>query len=273
MSTNIIVAISNNYCIGNNNKLLFKNKEDMNFFVKKTTNNIIIMGRKTFESIGSKPLPNRINIVLSKNPEYINSFYINKTSHNLKCVTSLTNAISLSQTYYPEKEIFIIGGGEIYKQALENNLVDFVYCNKFFEAKDGDTFFPKLDKTIWNKMYDIVSPDKFFEYKMFVNMKRVDTNYLDEVSIISNLDKIICKDNSDKVIHFENENNKLSKQLEKLYFIQQNLCQQDFIDLGFDNPQHKWNLFTRNNHNLLLLANSTLKGKELENLLSYINSR
>lgn len=154
---NIIVAISANYGIGLNNKLLFSSKEDMKFFKEKTINNIVIMGRKTFESIGGKPLPKRFNIVITKQ----------FSEYELYC-NSVEEAITLSKKLHPEKEIFIIGGGQIYNYCLENNLVDKIYCNKFFEEKESDTFFPKLNKDIWNKTVDKISNDKQFEYKEFV---------------------------------------------------------------------------------------------------------
>ena len=160
---NIIVAISANYGIGLSNKLLFSSKEDMKFFKEMTINNVVIMGRKTFESIGGKPLPNRFNIVITTQQ----FSELSSTNNEVYC-NSVEEAITLSKKSHPEKEIFIIGGGQIYNYCLENNLVDKIYCNKFFEEKESDTFFPKLNKDIWNKTVDKISNDKQFEYKEFV---------------------------------------------------------------------------------------------------------
>jgi dihydrofolate reductase len=144
-------------------KLLFSSKEDMKFFKEMTINNVVIMGRKTFESIGGKPLLNRFNIVITTQQ----FSELSSTNNEVYC-NSVEEAITLSKKLHPEKEIFIIGGGQIYNYCLENNLVDKIYCNKFFEEKESDTFFPKLNKDIWNKTVDKISNDKQFEYKEFV---------------------------------------------------------------------------------------------------------
>ena len=121
MMVNIIVAISENNAIGKNNKLLFRLKKDVENFKKITTNNIVIMGRKTYESIG-KPLSNRINVVLSRNN--------NLKNDSISIFNDLKSAIDEMKIFYPEKDIFIIGGGQIYKQAIEENLVDKLIITK-----------------------------------------------------------------------------------------------------------------------------------------------
>ena len=99
---NIIVAITENNAIGKDNKLLFRLKKDLQNFKEVTTGQIVVMGRKTFESIG-KPLPNRVNAVITSN----------KVIEGVKVYSSLTNAIEKLKMEFPEKEIFIIGGGQI----------------------------------------------------------------------------------------------------------------------------------------------------------------
>ena len=149
---NIIVAISENNAIGKNNKLLFRLKKDVENFKKITTNNIVIMGRKTYESIG-KPLSNRINVVLSRNN--------NLKNDSISIFNDLKSAIDEMKIFYPEKDIFIIGGGQIYKQAIEENLVDKLIITKVKKVvNDADTFFPDIDyKNDWH----ITEVERYFE--------------------------------------------------------------------------------------------------------------
>ncbi len=101
----IIVAVANNGIIGGENNLLWHIREDLQHFKRITTGHPIIMGRKTFESLG-RPLPNRTNVVITRQPNY--------STPGCVVVHSLDEAIKL---FSPQEEIFIIGGGEIYKQA------------------------------------------------------------------------------------------------------------------------------------------------------------
>lgn len=135
METIIIVAVSENDAIGKDNKLLFHLKEDMQNFKRLTTSNVVIMGRKTYESIG-KPLKDRINIVISRSD--------NKDEENLIWVHSLEEAMKKAKEY--EKDIYIIGGGSIYKEALKKDIVDKIYLTRINKrVNDADTFFPRLD--------------------------------------------------------------------------------------------------------------------------------
>ena len=152
---NIIVAITENNAIGKDNKLLFKLKTDLQHFKEVTTNNIVIMGRKTFESIG-KPLPNRINIVLSKHPNNIFDY-----KDDIHIFEELEDAIIEMQRTYPEKEIFIIGGAQVYNQAIENNIVDRLYMTKIKKTvEDADSFFPPID---YKKEWFITDVKRYFE--------------------------------------------------------------------------------------------------------------
>ena len=132
---NIIVAVTENDAIGKDNELLFRLKEDLKNFKQLTSENVIIMGRKTYESIG-KPLKNRINIVISRND--------NKDEENLIWTHSLEEALKKAKEY--EKDIFIIGGGSVYKEALEKDVIDKIYLTRIKKrVNDADTFFPRLD--------------------------------------------------------------------------------------------------------------------------------
>ncbi len=132
----IIAAISENYALGNNNKLLWHLPNDFKRFKQITSGNIIIMGRKTFESLPGV-LPNRTHIVITRNKEY-------KVSKNVIVVNSLKEALKLCPI---SKESFIIGGGEIYKQSLKfANKLEITLVHHNFEA---DAFFPEINLKDW----------------------------------------------------------------------------------------------------------------------------
>ena len=119
-SISLIVACSENNVIGKNNSLLWKIRDDMKLFKSHTTNKTVIMGRKTFESLGNKALPNRQNIVVSTQNLKIED-------QNVILTDSIESAIALA-----ENDIFIIGGGEIYKYCLDNNLLDYLLFTLHF---------------------------------------------------------------------------------------------------------------------------------------------
>lgn len=128
----IIVAVSENGVIGVDNKLPWHISEDLRRFKTLTLGNTVIMGRKTYESIG-KPLSDRVNIVVSRDKGL--------TIPGCIVVDSIENAIRKSDK---NKDTFIIGGGEIYKNSL--NFVDKVYMTRINQEVGGDTMFPKLNE-------------------------------------------------------------------------------------------------------------------------------
>lgn len=131
----LIVAISNNNAIGKNNQLLWHLPNDLRFFKRVTTGHSIIMGRKTFESIGN-PLPNRRNIILSMREGFV--------IPGIEVAGSLKSALELTAK---EDIVFVLGGAEIYKQFLP--LADEIYLTQVDVYLDGDAFFPKLRKEEW----------------------------------------------------------------------------------------------------------------------------
>lgn len=148
---NIIAAITDNNALGKDNKLLFRLKKDMVHFKNITTDNVVIMGRKTYESIG-KTLPNRVNIVLSRNMKSNEDFYT---------FDSIEKAIEWSKENYPQKEIFIIGGASVYDKALKDDIVDKLYMTKIKQTvEDADAFFPEID---YKRKWSITSVERFFE--------------------------------------------------------------------------------------------------------------
>ena len=127
--------MSSNRVIGVNNTLPWHLSEDLKHFKSLTTGHTIIMGRKTYESIG-RPLPNRRNIVISRNS--------NTSYEGVEVVHSLEDAFSISTN---DKEVFVIGGSNIYEQAL--CFVDQLYITEIKKSFLGDAFFPEINKQIW----------------------------------------------------------------------------------------------------------------------------
>ncbi len=137
MIVSAILAMSKNRVIGKDNKIPWHLTADLKYFKRTTLNHHIIMGRKTFLSIG-KPLPKRTNIVLTRNPFFVAS--------NIIATSSIDEALSIAQNN-EETEVFIIGGGEIYRQSMP--YWDKVYITLIDLEVEGDVFFPELDKNEW----------------------------------------------------------------------------------------------------------------------------
>ena len=131
----IIVAIAQNGTIGDKNSLLWHIKEDMRFFRTTTSGHAVIMGRKTFESLGSKPLPKRTNIVITRQDVVFEGAL---TAH------SLEEAIRMADG---DEEIFVIGGAQIYAEALK--VADRLYITRVEHDYEGDTSFPAIDFSQW----------------------------------------------------------------------------------------------------------------------------
>ena len=137
MEKNIIVAISDNNAIGRNNELLWHISDDLRFFRRKTLGWPVIMGRKTFESIG-RALPGRVNVVISRGFN---------TGEEVEVAGSLDKAFAVAESTNLEK-CFVIGGGQIYAQALA--VADrLVVTHVHTVIEDADTFFPQIDESVW----------------------------------------------------------------------------------------------------------------------------
>jgi dihydrofolate reductase len=135
LGVSIIVAISANNAIGKNNQLLWHLPADLKHFKEITSGHTIIMGRKTYDSIG-RPLPNRRNIVITRKTDL--------QIENVEIVNSLQDAISLCET---EDEVFIIGGAEIYKNSI--SIANRIYLTTVHQEYEADVFFPELNKDEW----------------------------------------------------------------------------------------------------------------------------
>lgn len=141
----IIAAIGKNNELGKDNQLLWHLPEDLKYFKKMTLEHPIIMGRKTYESIG-KPLPNRTNIVVSRKENWF--------EEGILIVPSIKEAIKHAKKI--NEQIFIIGGGNIYEQTID--LADCLKITQVDFQTKADAFFPKIDENIWQKTNEIHHP-------------------------------------------------------------------------------------------------------------------
>jgi len=134
MTKTIVVAISENNAIGKDNQLLWYLPADLKHFKNITTGHTVIMGRKTFDSVG-RPLPNRRNIIITRHVMHI---------EGCELVSSIDAALALCAD---EEEVFIVGGAEIYRQSID--LTDRIYLTIVHQKFDADTFFPEIDYDEW----------------------------------------------------------------------------------------------------------------------------
>jgi len=139
MIISLIVAADEQNGIGKDNQLLCHLSSDLKYFKQTTTGHHIVMGRKTFESVG-KPLPNRTNIVVSSSINHIEGCVVKQ---------NLEEAIAFAKANN-ELELFITGGGSIYEQAF--NLADKIYLTRIHHSFNADTFFTHFDKHDWQEI-------------------------------------------------------------------------------------------------------------------------
>lgn len=160
MKISIIAALDEKNGIGKENGLLFKIPEDFARMQKLTMGHPIIMGRKTFESIG-RVLPGRTNIIVTQNPEF--------QPQNCVIVHSLEEGIAKAKEVLGNDEVFIFGGGQIFKETLDKDLVDKLYLTLVKGDCNADTFFPDYSN------FKIISEEKgesgAFKYSFLTLLK------------------------------------------------------------------------------------------------------
>ncbi len=140
--TTIVVAMGEKNEIGFENQLLWHLPKDLKHFKDLTSGHPIIMGRKTYESIG-KPLPNRTNIVVSRKKDWF--------EEGILIVGSIKEAVKFAKKI--DEEVFIIGGGNIYEQTME--VVDRLEVTLVKADLNADTYFPKIDAKVWKKVDEV----------------------------------------------------------------------------------------------------------------------
>jgi dihydrofolate reductase len=164
MKISLIAAMASNRVIGNNNVMPWHLSADLKKFKQITMGSPILMGRKTYESIG-KPLPGRTNIILSRNPEY--------QQHGCLVFNDIETAIK--KACESAGEIFVIGGADLYEATLP--IADALYLTIINRAFQGDTFFPDIDLNDWSEVEreDIDDdPDAVFSYS-FLKLEKVNS--------------------------------------------------------------------------------------------------
>ncbi|MCD8109644.1 MAG: dihydrofolate reductase [Clostridiales bacterium] len=161
---NLIAAVDRNWAIGLNNKLLVQIPADMKFFRETTTGNVVVMGRKTLESFpNGRPLPNRVNIVLTQDPSY-----------RVRDAVIVHNMDELHEELrnYPSEDIYVIGGESIYRQLVDE--CDVAHITKINYTYEADAWFPNLDeKPEWQITADSEEQTYFdLEYYFYKYEKR-----------------------------------------------------------------------------------------------------
>lgn len=161
MKLSIAVATSLNHAIGKNNQLLWHLPADLKFFKTTTMGCPVVMGRKTFQSIG-RTLPGRKNVVITRDKNFNSD-----NQFDILVVSSLDEALV---KMHSENEVFIIGGGEIYSQSIDS--VDTIYLTLVHTVIDGDVYFPEIDKSkfdlVWEEKHLADEKNKFdFTFQKF----------------------------------------------------------------------------------------------------------
>jgi dihydrofolate reductase len=166
MTISLIAAVSQNYVIGKNNQLVWRLPADMKYFKDVTEGHHVLMGRKNYLSIPGKfrPLSNRINIVVTHEKAF--------KAEGCVVVHSMEEGIDYAKKQ-GEKELFVIGGGEIYRQTID--LADKLYITWVHSTFEGDTFFPEINFDLWKETYrkDCQPDEKHkFAYSFCIYEKR-----------------------------------------------------------------------------------------------------
>jgi len=150
MNISIISAVANNNVIGKDNQLLWHLSDDLKRFKSLTFNHIVIMGQKTYESIG-KPLPHRTNIVISNDYDFkLNIPPMKMDDCDIRIVHSIESALETAEVLNDindEYEVFVIGGGSIYREFMK--YANRLYITKIYKDFEGDTYFPEIDPSVW----------------------------------------------------------------------------------------------------------------------------
>lgn len=150
----IISCINNKSVIGSKNQLLYRLHDDLRNFKKETENNVVIMGMNTFKSLNEKPLPNRVNIIISHSTKTLDQGCI--------VVNSIDECIELCLKLYPDKNYYVIGGSSIYFQFLQLDVVSQIILTKVNSNEDGDAYFPSINYT---DTWEIISEKKYHDIK------------------------------------------------------------------------------------------------------------
>ncbi len=160
MIISLIAAVAENGVIGKDNDLVWRLPDDTKFFMKTTEHHCVLTGRRNYESIPPKyrPLKNRTNIVVTRQQEY-------GIDEGIRVASSVEEGIALAKSM-SEQELFVIGGGQIYKQTI--NLAHRLYITEVMARVEGDTYFPEIDRSQWEELSRIRHPkDEKHKYEFY----------------------------------------------------------------------------------------------------------
>ena len=160
---NFIVAVSENYGIGKDNNLLFNLPTDLKYFKEKTLNKVVVMGRKTFDSLPFKPLKNRVNIVITTDQTF--------NCEGVIVVNSFEELFKVLDNYNDE-DVFVIGGSTIYNKLMERCRL--AYITKVHKTVNADTYITNIEeKSNWKEIQtsEVLNENNLdFEFKVFENI-------------------------------------------------------------------------------------------------------
>ena len=171
----IIACINQKRVLGNDGKLLYHIGNDLANFKRMTVGNVVIMGRKTFESLpNGAPLKDRVNIIITADEEY----GVDAKFDNVYIVHSVEDAIELCDAFFSDKEVFVIGGESIYRQFMEKDLVNEMRLTIVNDDTDGDAVFPEYNEEDWYVYYKSMAQvsswegvDKSFYFEILLKKK------------------------------------------------------------------------------------------------------
>ena len=156
----IIACINQKRALGKENKLLYHIGNDLANFKRMTIGNVVIMGRKTFESLpNGEPLKDRINVIITANED----FGVDSKFENVYIVKSIKDAVELCDAFFYDKEVFIIGGESIYHQFMDEGLVDEMRLTIVNDETEGDVYFPEFNEDDWSVYYKSMAQVSSYE--------------------------------------------------------------------------------------------------------------
>jgi dihydrofolate reductase len=172
----IIACINQKRVLGNEGKLLYHIGNDLANFKRMTVGNVVIMGRKIFQSlVNAEPVKDRVNIIITADEAYS----IDAKFDNVYIVHSVEDAVELCDAFFSDKEVFVIGGESIYRQFMEKDLISEMRLTIVNDSADGDVVFPEYDEEDWYVYYKSMAQvsswegvDKSFYFEILLK-KRV----------------------------------------------------------------------------------------------------
>ena len=171
----IIACINQKRVLGNEGKLLYHIGNDLANFKRMTVGNVVIMGRKTFESLpNGAPLKDRVNIIITTDEEY----GVDAKFDNVYIVHSVEDAVELCDAFFSDKEVFVIGGESIYRQFMEKDLIGEMRLTIVNDDTEGDAVFPEYNEEDWYVYYKSMAQvsswegvDKSFYFEILLKKK------------------------------------------------------------------------------------------------------